>query len=191
MTRPHTGGSQTPGEPGTHVPVWRCSSRPLRIWAAVLSPPPFHLGRHPETPGAIWECQPWASLRVCAHPCVCARARVFVCRCLCMCTRVRVSACVCICACACVLLCAGVRVCVRLCIHVCAHVFCVQVSVHVCACMHVCVCVREMLGGEPRGEEVPSPPATPWPTPGLVPGEHPSGPAVPSAWPGRPLALWI
>ena len=61
---------------------------------------------------------------------------------------------------------------------------CACVCACVRACMHVCVC--EMLGGEPRDEEVPSPPATPWPTSGLVPGEHPSGAAAPSAQPGRP-----
>ena len=78
-------------------------------------------------------------------------------------------------------MCLCVRVCVSLCAgaHMCA---CVCACVR--ACMHVCVC--EMLGGEPRDEEVPSPPATPWPTSGLVPGEHPSGAAAPSAQPGRP-----
>ena len=33
-----------------------------------------------------------------------------------------------------------------------------------------------------------APPAMPWPTSGLVPGEHPSGPAVPSAQPDRPVS---
>ena len=137
-------------------------------------------------------------MRTCIYLCagVCVCVHVYTC--------VRVSACVCVRMC---FLCAHVCVCVCVCIHVCVHVFCVQVSgtcvcvcvcvclcagAHMCACvcacvracMHVCVC--EMLGGEPRDEEVPSPPATPWPTSGLVPGEHPSGAAAPSAQPGRP-----
>ena len=121
--------------------------------------------------------------------------------CIYLCAGVRMCVHVCACFCVCLRVCACVSVCTSVC--VCVHVFCVQVSgtcvcvyvcvflcagVHmcacVCACMHVCVC--EMLGGEPGGEEVPSPPATPWPTSGLVPGEHPSGAAAPSARPGRP-----
>lgn len=138
-----------------------CSSRPPRIWVAVFSPPSFHLARRPETPGAVWECQPWASLRVCAHArvraCLCARvcvcARVFICvqASVCVYTCVRVSACVCMCAH--VFLCARLCVCVCMCF-VCRCLVCVsvctcvslsvQVSTCVRACVHACmsVCVR-------------------------------------------------
>lgn len=140
-----------------------CSSRPPRIWVAVFSPPSFHLARRPETPGAVWECQPWASLRVCAHARVCACvhvcvhvsvcARVFICvqASVCVYTCVRVSACVCVCAhvflcarlCVCVCMCFVCRCLVRVSVCTCVS-FSVQVSTCVRACVHACmsVCVR-------------------------------------------------
>ena len=225
------------------VLIWWCSGRPLRIWAAVFSPPSFHLDCRPETPGATWESALSLTEGLCTHTCVraclcvcvyvhasvcmcvslCAAVRmcacvhvcmhVFVGKCLyvclrasvcvsvcrrpyvCVCTRVRVRACICVSACVCTRVC--VSVCMHLCIHTCVCMcFCGQVSaracVFLCAGVRVCVCTHvcayEMLGGELRGEEMPSPPAMPWPTSGLVLGEHPSGPAAPSARPRRPVS---
>lgn len=220
MTRPHTGGSQTPGEPGPHVPVWRCSRQaPETPWAAgpprarlaVLQQAPENLGCSPQPtalPPGPSSGNPWGHLgmsalglteglctpvRVCTRACICVQVSVYVytCACFCVCLHMCVCMCASVCRCPCVCVCVYTCVCASVCTRVCTCVLCAGICT--CVCMHacLCVCVCEMLGGEPRGEEVPSPPATPWPTPGLVPGEHPSGPAVPSAWPGRPLALWI
>lgn len=100
------------------VLIWWCSSRPPRIWAAVFSPPSFHLGCRPETPGAIWESALSLTEGLCTH----------VCACMSLCMRL----------CTCVSLCAGVHKCA--CVHVCMHVF-LWAGVCMCVCVHLCVCV--------------------------------------------------
>ena len=55
-TRPHPESSQTPGQPGSRVPLWRCSCRPRRlpgqrrprmpIWCAPADPRELQSSAH-------------------------------------------------------------------------------------------------------------------------------------------------
>lgn len=209
MTRPHTGGSQTPGEPGPHVPVWRCSRQaPETPWAAgpprarlaVLQQAPENLGCSPQPtalPPGPSSGNPWGHLgmsalglteglctpvRVCTRACICVQVSVYVYTCACFCVCLHMCVCMCASVCRCPCVCASVytRVCVHLCVHVCAHVFCVQVSVHVCACMHVCVCVcARCWEGSLEVRRCPAPQPRPGPPLGWCLASTPQAPLFP------------